>query len=69
MMIGKVEWFDNEKGEGMVRDVKTDISYYFHYSAIESEDAWKRLNKNDMVEFSLYSNLYMDQVDKIKKNK
>lgn len=30
--LGIVEWFDNDKGEGMVKS--EGVSYYFHYSAI-----------------------------------
>ncbi len=64
-MKGTVLWFDNDKGEGEV--FYLDTSFYFHYSAIESNDIWKKLEKNDIVEFRLYENLYMRQVEWIKK--
>jgi len=66
MQIGTVQWFDNDKGEGMCLS-SDSISYYFHYSAIQSDDKFKTLSRGDKVNFSLYENLYMKQIDKIKK--
>lgn len=62
---GKVQWFDLEKGEGMIIDKEDGSSYYFHYSAIESKQKFKKLEKGREVRFQLYENLYMKQVDKV----
>jgi len=62
---GKVQWFDLEKGEGMIIDKEDGTSYYFHYSAIESKQKFKKLDKGRDVKFQLYENLYMKQVDKV----
>ena len=62
---GKVQWFDLEKGEGMIIDKEDGSSYYFHYSAIESKQKFKKLDKGREVKFQLYENLYMKQVDKV----
>jgi len=62
---GKVHWFDNSSGEGMVIDSKDGTSYYFHYSSIESKEEFKKIEKGSDVKFTLYENLYMKQVDKI----
>ena len=62
---GKVQWFDLEKGEGMILDKEDGSSYYFHYSAIDSKKKFKEIEKGRDVKFQLYENLYMKQVDKI----
>lgn len=62
---GKVQWFDLEKGEGMVIDKDDGSSYYFHYSAIQTKEKFKKVEKGSDVKFQLYENLYMKQVDKI----
>jgi cold shock CspA family protein len=62
---GKVQWFDLEKGEGMIIDKEDGSSYYVHYSAIKSKEKLKKLNKGRNVKFQLYENLYMKQVNRI----
>ena len=62
---GTVQWFDLEKGEGMIIDREDGTSYYVHYSAIDSEQKFKKLEKGREVKFQLYENLYMKQVDKV----
>ena len=39
---------------------------YVHYSAIESKEVFKTICKHDLVEFTIYSNLYSKQVDSCK---
>lgn len=63
MKSGKIKWFDRDKGEGELIDIKTNTTFYFHYTAIPKN---KTVEKNQTVKFSLYENLYMSQVDKIK---
>lgn len=63
-MKGIVKWFDNDEGIVMAED---NCRYYFHYSAIQSSDKFKKLNKGDRVEFSLYENIYMKQIEWISK--
>jgi cold shock CspA family protein len=63
---GVVNWFDKNAGEGSIIDKEHGISYYVHYSAIQSKDKFKNLEKGQVVEFSLYENLYMKQVDEVK---
>lgn len=62
---GIVKWFDVDKGEGLILDINDNMEYYFHYSAIKSNEEFKRLKKDDCVKFSIYENLYMKQVDSI----
>ncbi len=50
-MIGKVKWFNNEKGYGFIEyNDKEDI--FVHYSAIEA-DGYKTLSENQYVDFTL----------------
>jgi cold shock CspA family protein len=62
---GKVRWFDDLKGEGVIRDTDGN-SYFVHYSAIISNIPRKTLTKNRDVEFQLYVDSHFIQVDKIK---
>ena len=43
---GKVTFYDNEKGFGFIKNIKSDDSYFFHFS--ECEDT---LAQGDKVEF------------------
>lgn len=63
---GVVSWFDESSGEGMIFCEQDNCQYYVHYSAINSDDKFKTLIKGSEVEFTLYTNLYMSQVDSIK---
>ena len=62
---GIVHWFDVDAGEGAIIDSSDGMSYYVHYSAIQSKDKFKKLDKGQLVEFKLYENLYMRQVDEV----
>ncbi len=51
MLVGKVKWFNNEKGYGfIVKENYDDI--YVHYTAILDE-GFKTLNEGQLVEFDL----------------
>ena len=49
----------------MIIDKDDGTSYYFHYSAIESKQKFKKIEKGKDVKFKLYENIYMKQVDRI----
>ncbi len=51
MMIGRVKWFNNEKGYGFI-DFKENEDIFVHYSAIEVE-GYKTLSEDQLVEFKL----------------
>lgn len=51
MMIGRVKWFNNEKGYGFI-DFKENEDIFVHYSAIEL-DGYKTLTEDQLVEFKL----------------
>ena len=63
---GKVAWFCKSKGEGMIYSPSHETVFYVHYSAINSDQDFKTLTKGSEVEFTLYTNLYMSQVDSVK---
>ena len=50
-MIGRVKWFNNEKGYGFI-DFKENEDIFVHYSAIEL-DGYKTLSEDQLVEFRL----------------
>ena len=51
MMLGKVKWFNNEKGYGFI-EYKEDEDIFVHYSAIDI-DGYKTLSEGQLVEFKL----------------
>ena len=50
-MIGKVKWFNNEKGYGFI-DYVDGEDIFVHYSNIKQE-GFKTLNEGQMVKFDL----------------
>ncbi len=50
-MIGKVKWFNNEKGYGFI-EYKQDEDIFVHYSTINHE-GYKTLREGQFVEFTL----------------
>ena len=51
MLVGKVKWFNNEKGFGFI-EYKEGEDIFVHYSAILSE-GYKTLVEGQYVEFDL----------------
>ena len=51
MMIGRVKWFNNEKGYGFI-DHASGEDIFVHYSAIDQE-GYKTLSEGQYVEFNL----------------
>ena len=51
MIIGRVKWFNNDKGYGFI-DFKENEDIFVHYSAIEL-DGYKTLSEGQLVEFKL----------------
>jgi cold shock protein len=50
-VIGKVKWFNNEKGYGFIDYIEGE-DIFVHYSAIK-QDGYKTLSEGQMVEFEL----------------
>lgn len=71
---GKVEWFDETSGEGLLVEESTGKSYYVHYSAIQNENRSKTLttgNRRNLkegatVKFKVYKNYYLEQVEAVR---
>jgi cold shock CspA family protein len=68
--LGVVSWFDHSSGEGMIYCPKDGQTYYVHWSAIKTSTRsfFKEilvLNKRHPVEFTLYTNSFMSQVDSV----
>ena len=51
MMVGRVEWFNNDKGYGFI-EYKENEDVFVHYSAIELE-GYKTLSEGHLVDFKL----------------
>lgn len=69
MLVGKVKWFNNEKGYGfIIKENYDDI--FVHYSQIQDE-GFKTLEEGQVVEFELVTGdkgLQDQNVFKITKN-
>ena len=51
MRIGKIKWFNNEKGYGFI-DGDNGEDIFVHYSAIK-QDGYKSLSEGQIVEYEL----------------
>lgn len=51
MKVGKIKWFNNEKGYGFIEGVNGE-DIFVHYSAIK-QDGYKSLNEGQVVEYEL----------------
>lgn len=63
--LGTVRWFDELKGEGVIRD-ENGNSFFVHYSAIETEKKRKNLKQGKEVKFQLLVDSHFTQVDRVK---
>lgn len=62
---GKVRWFDDLKGEGLIRDEEGN-SYFVHYSTINSNENRRTLKRNKKVKFKLLEESHFTYVSDIK---
>lgn len=62
--MGKVFWFDEKSGEGMVVSDQGE-SLYVHYSAIQSDQKRKKLKANKNVKFVVFEDVSFKQIVKI----
>ena len=51
MIVGRVKWFNNDKGYGFI-DFKENEDIFVHYSAIDKE-GYKTLSEGQLVEVKL----------------
>ena len=51
-MVGKVKWFNNEKGYGFIENNDNE-DIFIHYSAIEM-DGYKTLSEGALVKYELH---------------
>ena len=51
MKLGKIKWFNNEKGYGFIEG-ENDEDIFVHYSAIK-QDGYKSLSEGQIVEYEL----------------
>ena len=51
LKVGKIKWFNNEKGYGFIEGVNNE-DIFVHYSAIK-QDGYKSLSEGQIVEYKL----------------
>ena len=62
---GKVQWFNDEDGSGMILDLEDGRMFYVNYRAIKSGKKWKSLKEDQDVKFELvedFSSNYIKEV-------
>jgi len=62
---GKVQWFNDEDGKGMIVDLEDGRMFYVNYKAIQTKKKWKSLKEDQLVEFELvedFSSNYIREV-------
>ena len=52
MPLGKVKWFNAQKGYGFVTDVKSEKDIFLHISALE-ESKLRILRENQKIQFEI----------------
>jgi CspA family cold shock protein len=50
---GRVKWFNDSKGFGFITPDDGQKDCFVHFSAIQSDDAFKTLGEGDHVEFDV----------------
>ena len=53
-MIGKVKWFNAQKGSGFINHENDEKDIFVHYSQIQ-DTGYRTLNEGEKVEFDLVS--------------
>ena len=53
-MIGKVKWFNAQKGFGFINHENNEKDIFVHYSQIQ-DTGYRTLNEGEKVEFDLVS--------------
>lgn len=62
---GKVQWFNDEDGKGMIVDLEDGRMFYVNYKAIQTNSKWKSLKEDQEIEFDLvedFSSNYIREV-------
>jgi len=62
---GKVLWFNKVEGRGFILSENKE-KVYVHYSAIQSKDKFKILEKGQEVNFTLFEGIHFLQAEKVK---
>ena len=52
MPVGKIKWFNDQKGFGFIADDNGGADVFVHYSEIQG-NGYKSLEENQKVEFSV----------------
>jgi cold shock CspA family protein len=66
---GKVQWFDDESGKGMILDLKDGRMFFVNYQAINTTKKWKSLKEDQDVKFKLietFCDAYIADVKEVK---
>ena len=62
---GKVRWFDDASGWGVITDNK-DKAYEVHWSAVDTSETWRTLTENSKVKFVPLNDPDFMVVEKVK---
>ena len=62
-MVGKVKWFNNEKGYGFIK-TEEGKDVFVHYSNI-NKDGFKTLEENENVEFDVQQAVNVKSIEEL----
>ena len=65
---GKVQWFNDEDGKGMILDLEDGRMFYVNYKAIQTKNKWKTLKADDDVKFELVEDFGSNYVKEVRES-
>ena len=63
---GKVQWFDDENGKGMIIDTENGESFFVNYRSIQSKEERKSLKKGSEVKYQSRPTKYTNIITRVK---
>lgn len=63
---GKVQWFNDDDGKGMILDLEDGRMFYVNYKAIRTNKKWKTLKEDEDVKFKLVEDFGSNYIKEVR---